>query len=144
MTTDETSLQDRALALAARLKAAGDVDAVNVVMRLQSRLAHSDAWYSSRFDRLWHWAHADLSEAQKISYFNIVANGTASTHDIVDRIQLRSAVKARKGQLQAEMDALNAMEAVDQLDFPDDSNPVFAPPSPSPHAALGGQPPSTP
>lgn len=43
----------------------------------QKNLAFTEQWYAVRHERLWHWAHEELSEEQKRRYFNIVANGTA-------------------------------------------------------------------
>lgn len=64
-----------------RLQASGDLVAAALIKRLVRRVEHTTSWYGSRFDRLWHWAHAELDEAQKTRYFNIVANGTASADE---------------------------------------------------------------
>ncbi|SSV28894.1 Uncharacterised protein [Acinetobacter baumannii] len=47
------------------------------VEKAQNALAFTEQWHGVRYERLWHWAHAELNEEQKRRYFNIVANGTA-------------------------------------------------------------------
>lgn len=47
------------------------------VEKAQNALAFTEQWHGVRYERLWHWAHAELDEEQKRRYFNIVANGTA-------------------------------------------------------------------
>ncbi|MBG4138608.1 hypothetical protein I4929_23760 [Pseudomonas aeruginosa] len=47
------------------------------VEKAQNALAFTEQWHGVRYERLWHWAHAELDEEQKRRYFNMVANGTA-------------------------------------------------------------------
>lgn len=45
--------------------------------QLAKKIKHSDYWYGTRYETLFHWAHRELNESQKNQYFSIVANGSA-------------------------------------------------------------------
>ena len=49
--------------------------------RATKSLEHTRYWYGTRLERLWHWAHEELTEPQKSRYFSIVANGTADVNE---------------------------------------------------------------
>ncbi len=69
---------DLRLLISERDKAEAEAQALREeVEKAQNALAFTEQWHGVRYERLWHWAHAELNEEQKRRYFNIVANGTA-------------------------------------------------------------------
>lgn len=67
--------------LSARLAKSGQTKDAKLVEDLSGRWQHTKCWYGTRHERLWHWAHAELTAEQKTRYFSIVANGTADMNE---------------------------------------------------------------
>ncbi|WP_311569231.1 hypothetical protein [Pseudomonas aeruginosa] len=82
------------------------------VAAAQKNLAFTEQWYAVRHERLWHWAHEELSEEQKRRYFNIVANGTAEHNEPPIYAQQLCRMKHRAESAEQELAALRARVAV--------------------------------
>lgn len=63
---------------------------------------------AQRSQRLWKWAHEELSEPLKTRYFNIVANGTADWLEQPEYAQQYNAMKHRAERAEAELAQLRA------------------------------------
>lgn len=64
---------------------------------------------AQRSQRLWKWAHEELSEPLKTRYFNIVANGTADWLEQPEYAQQYNALKYRTERAEEERDALKEL-----------------------------------
>ncbi|HCA7593907.1 TPA: hypothetical protein MX361_000678 [Pseudomonas aeruginosa] len=82
------------------------------VEKAQNALAFTEQWHGVRYERLWHWAHAELDEEQKRRYFNIVANGTAEHSEPPTYAQQLCRMKHRYECAEKEAAALRARVAV--------------------------------
>ncbi len=82
------------------------------VEKAQNALAFTEQWHGVRYERLWHWAHAELDEEQKRRYFNIVANGTAEHSEPPTYAQQLCRMKHRYECAEKEAAALRAMVVV--------------------------------
>ncbi len=82
------------------------------VEKAQNALAFTEQWHGVRYERLWHWAHAELDEEQKRRYFNIVANGTAEHSETPTYAQQLCRMKHRYECAEKEAAALRARVAV--------------------------------
>ncbi|MFU6490262.1 hypothetical protein ACM8AO_14900 [Pseudomonas aeruginosa] len=82
------------------------------VAAAQKNLAFTKQWYAVRHERLWHWAHEELSEEQKRRYFNIVANGTAEHNEPPIYAQQLCRMKHRAESAEQELAALRARVVV--------------------------------
>lgn len=82
------------------------------VAAAQKNLAFTEQWYAVRHERLWHWAHEELSEEQKRRYFNIVANGTAEHNEPPIYAQQLCRMKHRAESAEQELAALRARVVV--------------------------------
>lgn len=82
------------------------------VEKAQNALAFTEQWHGVRYERLWHWAHAELDEEQKRRYFNIVANGTAEHSEPPTYAQQLCRMKHRYECAEKESAALRARVAV--------------------------------
>ncbi|HIE5723312.1 TPA: hypothetical protein ACXN3I_005400 [Pseudomonas aeruginosa] len=82
------------------------------VEKAQNALAFTEQWYGVRYERLWHWAHAELNEEQKRRYFNIVANGTAEHSEPPTYAQQLCRMKNRYECAEKEAAALRARVVV--------------------------------
>ncbi|HGE6917168.1 TPA: hypothetical protein ACGCBC_000818 [Pseudomonas aeruginosa] len=82
------------------------------VEKAQNALAFTEQWHGVRYERLWHWAHAELDEEQKRRYFNIVANGTAEHSEPPTYQQQLCRMKHRYECAEKEVAALRARVAV--------------------------------
>ncbi|HCI1946331.1 TPA: hypothetical protein NOE91_005207 [Pseudomonas aeruginosa] len=82
------------------------------VEKAQNALAFTEQWHGVRYERLWHWAHAELDEEQKRRYFNIVANGTAEHSEPPTYAQQLCRMKHRYECAEKEVAALRARVVV--------------------------------
>ncbi|WP_311060694.1 hypothetical protein [Pseudomonas aeruginosa] len=82
------------------------------VEKAQNALAFTEQWHGVRYERLWHWAHAELDEEQKRRYFNIVANGTAEHSEPPTYAQQLCRMKHRYECAEKEAAALRARVVV--------------------------------
>ncbi|HCF3421902.1 TPA: hypothetical protein ACJYA9_000768 [Pseudomonas aeruginosa] len=82
------------------------------VEKAQNALAFTEQWHGVRYERLWHWAHAELDEEQKRRYFNIVANGTAEHSEPPTYARQLCRMKHRYECAEKEVAALRARVAV--------------------------------
>lgn len=82
------------------------------VAAAQKNLAFTEQWFAVRHERLWHWAHEELSEEQKRRYFNIVANGTAEHNEPPIYAQQICRMKHRAESAEQELAALRARAVV--------------------------------
>ncbi|MHB2135455.1 hypothetical protein R5H17_027730 [Pseudomonas aeruginosa] len=82
------------------------------VEKAQNALAFTEQWHGVRYERLWHWAHAELDEEQKRRYFNIVANGTAEHSEPPTYAQQLCRMKHRYECAEKEFAALRARVVV--------------------------------
>ncbi|MGJ5994166.1 hypothetical protein ACSBR8_03050 [Pseudomonas aeruginosa] len=82
------------------------------VAAAQKSLAFTEQWFAVRHERLWHWAHEELSEEQKRRYFNIVANGTAEHNEPPTYAQQLCRMKHRAESAEQELAALRARVVV--------------------------------
>lgn len=82
------------------------------VEKAQNALAFTEQWHGVRYERLWHWAHAELDEEQKRRYFNIVANGTAEHSETPTYAQQLCRMKHRYECAEKEAAALRARVVV--------------------------------
>lgn len=82
------------------------------VEKAQNALAFTEQWHGVRYERLWHWAHAELDEEQKRRYFNIVANGTAEHSEPPNYAQQLCRMKHRYECAEKEVAALRARVVV--------------------------------
>lgn len=108
---EEALFDEQIRALIARLKTDNDQEAAKLVERLRFRLEFNQSWFSTRLERLWHWAHQELSEEQKDRYFNIVANGTAEMNEPPTYAQELNIVKHRLEAAERELAALRRAAA---------------------------------
>jgi hypothetical protein len=77
------------------------------------KIDHSEYWYGTRFETLFHWAHRELNEEQKTQYFNIVANGSSAPDDPPTYAQQMNRLKWKVEAAEKERDMLKA--EVDRL-----------------------------
>ncbi|HHN0112333.1 TPA: hypothetical protein ACRMT7_006030 [Pseudomonas aeruginosa] len=82
------------------------------VEKAQNALAFTEQWRGVRYERLWHWAHAELNEEQKRRYFNIVANGIAEHSEPPAYAQQLCRMKHRHECAEKEVAALRARVVV--------------------------------
>ncbi|HHM6458659.1 TPA: hypothetical protein ACRMBV_003051 [Pseudomonas aeruginosa] len=82
------------------------------VAAAQKSLAFTEQWFAVRHERLWHWAHEELSEEQKRRYFNIVANGTAEHNEPPIYAQQLCRMKHRAESAEQELATLRARAVV--------------------------------
>ncbi len=94
------------------------------VEKAQNALAFTEQWYGVRYERLWHWAHAELDEEQKRRYFNIVANGTAEHSEPPTYAQQLCRMKNRYECAEKEVAALRARVVVIP-EHKDDLPPIY-------------------
>ncbi len=106
MAEEDVPLDVRVSAIVERLRAANDVEAADLLDRVHSSLEHTRYWYGTRHERLWHWAHAELTEQQRQRFFSIVANGTASANEPPTYAQQFNMMKWRMEKAEAEVVAL--------------------------------------
>lgn len=106
MAEEDVPLDLRVSAIVERLRAANDVEAADLLDRVHSSLEHTRYWYSTRHERLWHWAHAELTAQQRERFFSIVANGTASVNEPPTYAQQFNMMKWRMERAEAEVVAL--------------------------------------
>lgn len=100
---DELQFDAQVIALIARLASANDHDGAKLVKRLHGRLELTRYWYSTRHERLWHWAHEELTDQQRNRYFSIVANGTADMTEPPTYAQQFNMMKHRMERAEAEL-----------------------------------------
>lgn len=101
-------------ALVERMKAAGQFEDAKLVTRLLGRLEHTQYWYATRHERLWHWAHAELSEQQRHRYFSIVANGTADVSEPPTYAQQFNRMQWRMEEAERQLAALQQSAGIQQ------------------------------
>jgi len=78
------------------------------IERLNDRLEFHYERAAQREQRLWQWAHEELSEPLKTRYFNIVANGTADVMEQPVYAQQFNMMKHRAESAESERDSLRA------------------------------------
>lgn len=105
-----TKLQEQALQ---SLSTMGQDDATIADLRAQLAEARESMEYrkeqaAQREQRLWQWAHEELSEPLKMRYFNIVANGTADVMEPPVYAQQFNMMKYRAERAESERDAARA------------------------------------
>ncbi|MCG6990774.1 hypothetical protein LDP20_02775 [Pseudomonas aeruginosa] len=104
---------DLRLLISERDKAEAEAQALRKeVAAAQKNLAFTEQWFEVRHERLWHWAHEELSEEQKRRYFNIVANGTAEHNEPPIYAQQICRMKHRAESAEQELAALRARVVV--------------------------------
>lgn len=105
------------LALLARIEALeAERDAAQAeVGRMSERLEFHFERAAQREQRLWQWAHEELSEELKTRYFNIVANGTADVMEQPVYAQQFNMMKHRAESAEAERDAAVAARKAAQV-----------------------------
>jgi hypothetical protein len=104
----------RAMELVARLHAVGQHEDAKTVDQVMCSLEHTRYWYAIRHERLWHWAHAELTEPQKTRYFSILANGTADVNEPPPTYaQQFTAMKFRMEEAERQLAALRSSQAGD-------------------------------
>jgi Tfp pilus assembly protein PilN len=94
--------------------------------QLAKKIKHSDYWYGTRYETLFHWAHRELNESQKNQYFSIVANGSAHPDhpptyaQQMNRLKWKvEAAEKERDMLKAELEALR--KDAERLTFLDES-----------------------
>lgn len=93
----------------ALLAAEDERDALKVESkRLAKKIDHSEYWYGTRFETLFHWAHRELNEQQKNQYFSIVANGSSAPDDPPTYAQQMNQLKWKVEAAEKERDMLKA------------------------------------
>lgn len=104
------------LALVERLRLGGQEADAKLVKRLQERLEHTQYWYGTRHERLWHWAHEELTPELCHRFFSIVANGTVDGSEPPTYAQQFNMMKHRmevaERQLAAQQDACRALNKI--------------------------------
>ena len=107
----EAQIDQRVKALSNRLRAEGQREDAQLVDELHSSRGHTQYWYSTRLERLWHWAHEELNAEQRHQYFSIVANGTSDVKEPPTYAQQFNVMKWRMEEAERKLDMLRRGES---------------------------------
>jgi hypothetical protein len=106
MAVADTRLDVQVFEMIVRLRAANNDDAATLLDHVHTRLEHTQCWYGSVHERLWHWAHEELNDQQRERFFSIVANGTAAVNEPPSYAQQFNMMKWRMKRAEAELATL--------------------------------------